>query len=131
MNVLMGCGTEKDTLSTYPGPDRQAGFPMVRRIAPEVTGLAFRRKILSFGAMWNQPYLETCCRAALHRLHLCGQAGRPAGMLDEPCLNRLNGLGLCDRRPDKRFTMTPEGARRHANEILKQPAPATIMTEVR
>ena len=67
----------------------------------------------------------------MHRLYLCGQAGRPAGMLDEPCLERLAGLGLCDRRADKRFMMTREGTRRHANEILKRPVQTAVMTEVR
>lgn len=51
-------------------------------------------------------------------------------MLDEPCLERLAGLGLCDRQADKRFTMTHEGARRHANEILKRPVQTAVMTEV-
>nr|WP_294505432.1 hypothetical protein [uncultured Rhodopila sp.] len=68
--------------------------------------------------MWDQPYLETCCRSALHRLHLCGAAGRPAGLADDPCLIRLTDIGLCRRRPDGRFGITPEGTRRHAAEIL-------------
>jgi hypothetical protein len=68
--------------------------------------------------MWIQPYLETCCRAALHRLHLCGAAGRPAGLADDPCLGRLTAMGLCRKRPDGRFVITPEGTARHATEIL-------------
>ena len=44
--------------------------------------------------VWNQPYLETCCRAALHRLYLSGPAGRPAGQMDEPCQYRLEAMGL-------------------------------------
>nr|WP_294528208.1 hypothetical protein [uncultured Rhodopila sp.] len=68
--------------------------------------------------MWDQPYLETCCRAALHRLHLCGEAGRPAGLADDPCLIRLTNMGICHRRPDGRFGITPEGTLRHAEEIL-------------
>jgi hypothetical protein len=28
--------------------------------------------------MWNQPYLETCCRSAIHRMILCGDMGRAA-----------------------------------------------------
>jgi hypothetical protein len=68
--------------------------------------------------MWKQPYLETCCRAALHRLHLCGAAGRPAGLADDPCLGRLTAMGLCRKRPDGRFVITPEGSARHATEIL-------------
>jgi hypothetical protein len=69
--------------------------------------------------MWNQPYLETCCRAALHRLYLCGDAGRPSGLADEPCLVRLSGMGLCDRRADGRYGINLAGSRRHANEVLK------------
>ncbi|MFL5287870.1 MAG: hypothetical protein ACJ8AW_44615 [Rhodopila sp.] len=69
--------------------------------------------------MWNQPYLETCCRAALHRLHLCGITGRPAGLADDPCLARLMAMGLCLKRPDGRFAITPEGTARHATEIRR------------
>ena len=32
--------------------------------------------------MWDQPYLETCCRSALHRLLLAGGTGRPADLKD-------------------------------------------------
>jgi len=72
--------------------------------------------------MWDQPYLETCCRAALHRLHLSGAAGRPSGVADDPCLVRLTAMGLCLKRPDGRFAITPDGAARHAGEILRQSA---------
>jgi hypothetical protein len=72
--------------------------------------------------MWNEPYLETCCRAALHRLTLCGDAGRPSGLKDGPCLRRLAGMGLAHERPDSRFEITEAGTRRHCTEILKQPA---------
>lgn len=69
--------------------------------------------------MWNEPYLETCCRAALHRLYLCGAAGRPAGTGDFPCLRRLTSLGLCHLDPDGKARLTATGLSRHANEILK------------
>ena len=72
--------------------------------------------------MWNEPYLETCCRAALHRLILCGPAGRPPGLKDGPCLERLAGMGLARERADARYEITPEGADRHTSEILRQPA---------
>jgi len=68
--------------------------------------------------VWNQPYLETCCRAALHRLNLCAQAGRPAGMMDDPCLARLAEMGLCGRGEDGRFRITRVGQERHRTEIL-------------
>ena len=74
--------------------------------------------------MWNEPYLETCCRSALHRLMLCGPAGRPPGLKDGPCLVRLAGMSLAAERPDGRFEVTTAGDRRHASEILKRPVPA-------
>ena len=67
--------------------------------------------------MWDEPYLETCCRSALHRLLLVGQSGRPAGLKDGPCLARLTGLGLARQRPDSRFEATATGLARHAEEI--------------
>ena len=70
--------------------------------------------------MWHQPYLETCCRSALHRLVLCGEHGRPGGFKDEPCLARLASMGLVRRRGDGRYEITADGSRRHAREILKQ-----------
>jgi hypothetical protein len=74
-------------------------------------------------AVWNEPYLETCCRSALHRLVLSGAAGRPAGMKDGPCLARLFSLGLAKPRVDGRYDLTEAGAARHAREVLKRPAP--------
>jgi hypothetical protein len=68
--------------------------------------------------MWNQPYLETCCRSALHRLMLAGEAGRPAGLKDGPCLVRLMEDGFARARPDGRFEPTAEGLARHALEIV-------------
>ena len=68
--------------------------------------------------MWNQPYLETCCRSALHRLSLCGAAGRPPGFKDGPCLERLAGMGLVRTRPDGRYELTAAGIDRHSSEIL-------------
>jgi hypothetical protein len=71
--------------------------------------------------MWREPYLETCCRSALHRLTLVGAAGRPEGLKDGPCLERLQGMGLARRRAgDGRFEITPEGTARHASEILRR-----------
>jgi hypothetical protein len=69
--------------------------------------------------MWDEPYLETCCRSALHRLVLCGAAGRPAEQKDGPCLRRLAGMGLARARPDRRFEITDAGRTRHAREVLK------------
>lgn len=68
--------------------------------------------------MWNQPYLETCCRSALHRLTLVGRPGRPDGLKDGPCLKRLEGMGLARQRPDGRFEITAAGQDRHATEIV-------------
>lgn len=70
--------------------------------------------------MWNEPYLETCCRSALHRLTLVGAVGRPEGLQDGPCLLRLQGMGLARQRADGRFEITPEGRIRHGREILKR-----------
>jgi hypothetical protein len=72
--------------------------------------------------MWRQPYLETCCRSALHRLVLCGPLGRPAGLKDGPCLERLGRLGLAQQRHDGRYIPTETGRSRHASEILRQSA---------
>jgi hypothetical protein len=69
--------------------------------------------------MYEDPYLETCCRSALHRLTLCGPAGRPSGLKDGPCLVRLAGLGFAQPREDGRYEITAAGAKRHAYEILK------------
>jgi hypothetical protein len=72
--------------------------------------------------MWDEPYLETCCRSALHRLTLVGPPGRPPGLADEPCLTRLVGMGFACQRADGRFALTEAGAARHAREILRRPA---------
>jgi hypothetical protein len=72
--------------------------------------------------MWNQPYLETCCRSALHRLMLAGAAGRPAAMKDGPCLQRLVDDGLATQRPDGRYEATEAGVSRHLSEIEPLPA---------
>ena len=69
--------------------------------------------------MWNEPYLETCCRAALHRLRSAGAIGRPPGLKDGPCLARLSERGLAQVRPDGRYEVTPAGVARHASEILR------------
>ncbi len=69
--------------------------------------------------MWDEPYLETCCRSALHRLTLCGRAGRPPGMKDGPCLQRLCEMGLAEPRHDGRYGITAPGLHRHAAEIRK------------
>ncbi len=68
--------------------------------------------------MWKEPYLETCCRAALHRLVLAADDGRPPDLKDGPCLVRLNGMGFAAGRPDARYTTTEAGRARHASEIL-------------
>jgi hypothetical protein len=68
--------------------------------------------------MWSQPYLETCCRAALHRLVLAADVGRPPAMKDGPCLVRLAEMGFCRLRADERYEVTPAGEARHATEIL-------------
>lgn len=74
--------------------------------------------------MWNEPYLETCCRSALHRLVLCGDAARPPGLKDGPCLHRLEGLGFAHRREDGRYAITDAGRDRHGSEILRRQAAA-------
>ena len=61
--------------------------------------------------MWNEPYLETCCRAALHRLVLTADGGRPDGLKDGPCLHRLAGMGFAAARADGRFGSRRQGAR--------------------
>ncbi len=71
------------------------------------------------GSMWHEPYLETCCRAALHRLVLSAAIGRPGGLKDGPCLERLGAMGLACQRADRRYEPTPAGTARHASEILK------------
>ena len=70
--------------------------------------------------VWDEPYLETCCRSALHRLTLCGPTGRPGGLKDGPCLARLGAMGLARQRPDERYEITEAGRARHACEVLKR-----------
>lgn len=67
---------------------------------------------------WNQPYLETCCRSALHRLTLAGPVGRPPALKDGQCLERLAGMGLASSGAAGRFVITPAGEARHRLEIL-------------
>ncbi len=67
--------------------------------------------------MYDQPYLETCCRSALHRLKLSGSAARPPGLKDGQCLERLAAMGFATARPDGRFIITEAGTARHATEI--------------
>ena len=71
--------------------------------------------------MWDEPYLETCCRSALHRLTLCGRPGRPPGMKDGPCLQRLCDMGLAEQvHGDGRYGITAaRPSDRHAAEIRK------------
>jgi hypothetical protein len=69
--------------------------------------------------MWSEPYLETCCRAALHRLHLAGVHGRPGGLKDGRCLQRIATLGFAVRN-EERFFPTETGLRRHATEIGRE-----------
>jgi hypothetical protein len=71
--------------------------------------------------VWNEPYLETCCRSALHRLMLSGAVGRPAGMKDGTCLQRLAAMGLAEDRRDGRYAITDAGSREHARRVLSRP----------
>jgi hypothetical protein len=71
--------------------------------------------------MWNEPYLETCCRSALHRLVQTADIGRPDGLKDGPCLTRLAAEGFARVRDDGRFEVTDPGRARHASEILQSP----------
>jgi hypothetical protein len=77
--------------------------------------------------MWTEPYLETCCRAALHRLKLAGAAGRPAGQKDDPCLARLVERGLAAQRADGRYGLTEAGAAAHAALVARAGATAQRM----
>jgi hypothetical protein len=70
---------------------------------------------------WTEPYLESCCRAALHRLLLSEGQGRPPGLKDGPCLQRLAGMGLAEQREDGRYQMTEQGRARHTAEIAGRP----------
>lgn len=68
--------------------------------------------------MWDEPYLESCCRSALHRLILAGGSGRPPEPKDLPCLERLHGMGLAMPRTDGRYGITDLGRARHASDVL-------------
>lgn len=70
--------------------------------------------------MWNEPYLETCCRSALHRLTLVHHHGRPPGLADQPCLRRLEARGLVRERPDGRFEITETGRAQHGTLVLRR-----------
>jgi hypothetical protein len=81
--------------------------------------------------MYDQPYLETCCRSALHRLILCEEVARPPGLKDGPCLARLAEMGLARQRSDRRYEITQAGRVRHALEIEAGPAAARAMSRRR
>ncbi len=70
-------------------------------------------------ARWDEPYLETCCRSALHRVWLAGELGRPDGLKDGQCLARLARFGFVIRREDDRCVLSPAGADRHQTEVLR------------
>lgn len=84
--------------------------------------------------MWDdEPYLETCCRSALHRLTLCDANGRPpvaelSVVKDARCLTRLEGLGLAKADAAGRWHATEAGRARHRSEILHQGAPPRVRT---
>ena len=72
--------------------------------------------------MFDEPYLETCCRSALHRVILAGESGRPGTEKDAPCLRRLAGMGLVAETvvaDGERWHATEAGQARHASEVLK------------
>jgi len=75
---------------------------------------------------WDEPYLETCCRSALHRLYLAGAVGRPGGLKDGPCLRRLEGMRMVCARADGRYQLTQVGAARHGSEVLHHARSAAI-----
>jgi hypothetical protein len=70
--------------------------------------------------MWDEPYLETCCRSALHRLSLSGEVGRAAETKDGQCLMRLTRLGLAALRSDSRYSMTQAGAELHSRLVQRR-----------
>ncbi|WP_369345744.1 hypothetical protein [Asaia prunellae] len=67
--------------------------------------------------MWDEPYLETCCRSTLHRTLLCEGIGRPQALRDQPCLERLQKMGFVALGQDGRFHITAAGLSRHDQEI--------------
>jgi hypothetical protein len=95
----------------------------MRAFAAAIDRLRSVLRTPTIGPVWKAPYLETCCRSALHRLVLSGPIGRPAGLKDGPCLERLARMTLARQRTDGRYTVTPEGSLRHAREVLKRPDP--------
>jgi hypothetical protein len=111
-----------------PYASKATGQQGVPSIATRLLGLAFPRCMEKPAPVWNQPYLETCCRSALHRLHLSGSAGRPPDLLDGACLTRIAAMGLCDRRADGRFAINAEGVRRHKTDVL---TPGPVRTVAR
>lgn len=76
--------------------------------------------------MWNEPYLETCCRSALHRLTLVQGHGRPDGLKDGPCLQRLGGMGLAALRDDGRWQITATGRDAHRTFIRARTVGAAV-----
>ena len=92
---------------------------------PRAQAVAQKALTAETAPVWNQPYLETCCRSALHRLYLAGVAGRPADQMDRGCLLRLQAMGLSRVTGENRCVLTADGVQRHAKEILKRPDPTT------
>lgn len=72
--------------------------------------------------MWDEPYLETCCRSALHRLRLSGAIGRRTNNKDGACLARLNTMGLAAQHSDGCYRITPAGDARHDRDVLRRPS---------
>lgn len=68
---------------------------------------------------WAEPYLESCCRCALHRLKLAEPSGRPIESRDAPCLVRLCTEGFAREAIDGRIHLTSQGAARHEVEIVQ------------
>jgi hypothetical protein len=92
----------------------------LKRRGAGTTLWAARKACGNRNRMWNEPYLETCCRSALHRLMLVAPHGRPTGLKDGPCLERLEAMGFARLRSDGRFEVTEAGAARHDSEILRK-----------
>jgi hypothetical protein len=46
--------------------------------------------------------------------------GRPVGLKDGPCLERLVEMGFARKRDDGRYVLTEGGRSRHTTEILKR-----------
>lgn len=112
----IGRSVLSDTASQTPNPNAEAG---VGRAGPSLAGTAVGHHVT---AMWNQPYLETCCRSALHRLFLAGPLGRPSALAcdgaatalkDAACLDRLAGMDLVHSTPDGRFHLSAAGRDMH------------------